>query len=254
MAKKRGTAIERREALHKEQKYLTRKEFLHDMKYYGKIGMWGTVYGALGNVGGRIADSVIDAYKTTKEALGKVEDTLNKPRDTIDKIFGRQPKPTPKPQPKVSRRGFINHLLNVAYHHPVGAGTVLGAGYGSGKHAIMGFSDYRDQVRRLEERKERITDREERLHLEGVIHELREEMQKLRESASPLEDKISGTEEKVLIGVGTVGLVALIILSASSMTGFSIINSNVPHQGIIAGAVFLVSLIFIKMGLMKARQ
>lgn len=249
MAKKRGTAVERLRNLQKEQKYLTRREFLNDTGYFAKIAGMGTLYGAVGNIAGRIADNVIKAYETTRDAVYKVEEGL-KPGRVIDKVLGRKPTPAPKPQPKVSRRGFIDSLINVAYHHPVGSGTVLGAGYGSGKQAFRGYNKYMDQVRRLEERRERVTDREERLHLEGVIGELRGEIKRL----SSLEGKIGETEEKILIGIGSVGLIASIILSASSITGFTTINSIVPKEGIMAAVIFFISLLFIKVGLMRPKN
>lgn len=260
MAKKRTELAK----LEKQAGSITRRQFLNKTAYAGKVAASGVAYGALGNIGGRIVKSVIDAYETTRDKVDEVLDTLNKPGDVYDRtrerigqIFGRgrtepQPEP-PEPEPEeVSRRGFFRTLLNLAYQHPVGAGTVLGGSYGTGKQAVKGYAAHMDRVRRLEESLERTQDRQERIDLQEEISQLRAEMRQLRESLSPLEEKITDPEKQMLIAIGSIGLIGSIIVSTSSMTGFAILGGLPGNNGIIAGTTFLLSLLFLKLGLIKS--
>jgi len=250
--------------LEEDARNITRRQFLNKSAYIGKVAASGAAYGALGNIGGRIADNVIYAYETTRDKVNEALDTLNKPRDIygrtrdkISEIFGNsrtEPLPEP-PEPEsreVSRRGFLKNLLNLAYEHPVGAGTILGGSYGTGKQAVKGYSAHMDRVRRLEESLERTKDRQERLELSEEIEALRKEMHQLTSTLSPLEDKVTDPEKKMLLTIGSIGLVASIILSTSSLTGFSVVNNTFHSSGILAGIVFIVSLLFIKLGLRES--
>jgi len=77
-------------------------------------------------------------------------------------------------------------------------------------------------------------------------------MHQLTSTLSPLEDKVTDPEKKMLLTIGSIGLVASIILSTSSLTGFSVVNNTFHSSGILAGIVFIVSLLFIKLGLRES--
>ncbi len=253
------------------------------LKYAAKIAAGATLWGAGGYLGGKVFNytvkPVVDGIIGTSERIKGAYEGLQRLNPFRRRI------PMPMPQEPVSRRGFLSSLARMAYHHPVAAGTSVGATYGAGKYALSGMSKYLTD-RQIATLKDTNADYHERLEIleqyrvraeadienyKGQLKDKDARLEKLERSFAELRRQIkpgklelaaeeSGTQEptgkqkEALLAIGISGLLISIGLSSSAVTGNAVSgleNSSQMFPLIIA--LFISSLTFILSGIERRK-
>ncbi len=251
-----------------KRKY-TRRAFL---KYAAKIGLGAALWGAGGYLGGKL-------FKSTVKPVIRGGLIIYQKAGRKLRNFGIIPRPQ-----QVTRRGFLNSLLIKGYKHPVAAGALVGATYGTGKYALKGIGKYLTE-RQIAKLKDENTDYKERLellekyrtgvqkdlegkgaridYLEKQLTNVNAQIRILSTKPGKLEltageavgeEETPSEPETLPLIIGGAGLLISIVLSTMTLTGNVVLNENINQAFFANIALFIVSLILVVFGIRFRRK